>query len=394
MKFCAVICEYNPFHNGHAYLFRAIRERTDADAVLCLMSGNFTQRGEAAVFGKYERASHAVRNGADVVLELPAAFATAPAELFARGAVHILASVPSVDYLAFGCESGSAEEFLRTARAALREDKPFQSALKARMKEGLSYKVALTETLLSLEEGLDEALLTHSNNILGVEYCRAICMENADMVPVPVVRKGATHADTVPISDFSSATAIRGILPPGTWKERNILRRNVPSDVFASALPATPPRDGTALLYALLRADEEQLRRTPDCSEGLENRLKALAKSNPVPEEFLEKAASKRYTRSRIRRLLMQNFLGIGLDDVKKFLSAPLYLRTLAVNKERAEDILSALSESTFPVIARKSDYSLLRKDALACFGIDCRANDLYCVLSGTHCGDFETRFL
>ena len=118
MKYCAVICEYNPFHNGHKYQLGQIREQSGCDGILCVMSGNFTQRGDAAVFDKYERAKHAVEGGADVVLELPAAFAVSSAEYFAKGAAHILSSLPCVTRLAFGCESGTKEDFLRTAEQA------------------------------------------------------------------------------------------------------------------------------------------------------------------------------------------------------------------------------------------------------------------------------------
>ncbi|MDE5897392.1 MAG: nucleotidyltransferase family protein, partial [Clostridia bacterium] len=126
MKFCAVICEYNPFHNGHRYQLAEIRKASGCDKILCLMSGNFTQRGEPAVFNKYVRARHALTCGADAVIELPAAFAVSPAELFARGAGHILASQPAVEKLAYGCEHGTKEEFLATAKATLTEDKQFK----------------------------------------------------------------------------------------------------------------------------------------------------------------------------------------------------------------------------------------------------------------------------
>ena len=189
MKFCAVICEYNPFHNGHKYQLAEARRLSGCDKLLCIMSGNFTQRGEAAVFHKYERARHAVLGGADAVIELPAAFAVAPAEVFARGAIHILASLPAVSALAFGCESGTKEDFLKTARALLSESKQFKATLKENMKDGTSYIRARNAALLASGADVDEALLSSPNNILGTEYCRAILSEGSAIEPIPVPRR-------------------------------------------------------------------------------------------------------------------------------------------------------------------------------------------------------------
>ncbi len=179
MKICAVICEYNPFHNGHKAQLNKIKAESGCDAILCVMSGNFTQRGEESVFHKRVRARHAVENGADIVTELPAAFAVAPAELFARGAVKLIDNIPDVAALAFGCESGTKEDFLTAARETLREDKNFKTLLQQHMKEGASYIRARNQALISLGGALDEALISSPNNILGVEYCRSLLALNS-----------------------------------------------------------------------------------------------------------------------------------------------------------------------------------------------------------------------
>ncbi len=394
MKFCAVICEYDPFHNGHAYQLREMKKLSGADAALCLMSGNFTQRGEAAIADKYTRARHAVENGADAVLELPAAFATAPAELFARGAVHILASLPCVTTLAFGCESGDKESFLAAARASLAEDKAFKAALKENMKDGESYLRARIKTVLALNGDVDESLFSSPNNLLGTEYCRALLAEKCAAEPLPIPRVGAGYADVALGKNFSSATALRAVLRSDPdRKAKRALRRNLPPSVFAD-LDVRPIPYGQAALCALLRADEETIAATPDCSEGLENKLKSLARSNPDYDGLVRKVVSKRYTLSRVKRILMQNFLEITLKEVRAFAEAPLYVRTLAVRKERAEDILASLAQGKFPLVVRKSDALALKKEAAACFGMDMRANDLYCALTGVHRGEYETVFV
>lgn len=394
MKFCAVICEYNPFHNGHRYQLAEARARSGCDKMLCIMSGNFTQRGEPAVFDKYTRARHAVENGADAVLELPAAFAVAPAELFARGAVHILASIPSVTALAFGCESGAKEDFMKTARATLAESKQFRAALKENMKDGTSYIRARNAALLASGADVDEALLTSPNNILGTEYCRAILAENAAIEPLPIPRVGGGYADTALFKDFSSATALRAAMRDGSRKAKKALKGNLPGEVYRAALAYSPIGWEKAVLCALLAADPARTAKCPDCAEGLENRIRSMTRTNPDFQAMLEKVVSKRYTAARVRRVLMQNFLGLERENVLEWARTPLYVRTLAVKKEGAEETLAALGAGSFPLVARKSDYALLKKEALACFDTDVRANEMYNVLSGRHTGEFETLFV
>lgn len=394
MKICAIICEYNPFHNGHRYQLEQIRRLSGCDRVLCLMSGNFTQRGDAAVLDKFTRARHAAENGADVVLELPTAFAVAPAEIFARGAVHILSSIPAVTTLAFGCESGGKEDFLRAARATLSEDKPFKNLLKENMKDGTSYVKARTQAVLQLNQDVDEALLTSPNNILGTEYCRAILMEESQIEPLPIPRVGGGYADTALYKNFSSATALRAALREDSKKAAKLLKGNLPANVFKSLENYREPAYKAAALCALLASNPETVMKAPDCSEGLENRLRAMAKSNPDYDAMLEKVVSKRYTLSRLKRILAQNFLGLARKDVKEYLESSLYYKVLAVKLSAQGELLSELAKGKFPTLARKSDTGALKKEALACFETDVRANDLYNALTGKFTNHSETLFV
>ncbi len=394
MKFCAVICEYNPFHNGHKYQLDVIRKLSGCDKILCLMSGNFTQRGEAAVFDKYTRARHAIGCGADVVLELPTAFSVCSAELFAGGAVHLLASLPAVTTLAFGCESGDKESFFAAATSGMREDKAFKAALKEKMKDGVSYVKARTQTILETNPDIDGALFASPNNMLGVEYCRAILSEKAEIQPLPILRLGSGYSDDTLQKNLSSATAIRAALRKDGFRIHHALKGNLPGVVFEDALGYEAIPYERAFLCALLSASEEEIARAPECSEGLENRLKQMTRANAEMQTVLEKVVSKRYTRSRVKRILAQNFLGVCQKDVKEYLKSPLYLRTLAVKRESAQEIFSALSEGKFPLVTRKSDALLLKKSAASCFELDCHANELYNVLAAKHTGNYETLFV
>ena len=394
MKICAVICEYNPFHNGHKYQLERVRAESGCDTILCLMSGNFTQRGDAAVFGKFRRAAHAISGGADAVLELPADFAVAPAEIFAQGAVRILASVPDVTTLAFGCESGTKEEFLAAAKATLSEDKQFKAALKENLKGGVSYAQARTRTALQFNQEIDEALLTSPNNILGVEYCRALLACGSTIQPMPLLRKGGGYSDTSVLNNFSSATALRACMKEKTRKSKKALKNNLPPDVYRDALAFAPNAYEQAAMCALARVSADTLSRTLDCTEGLENRFKAMSKSNPEYGAMLAKMVSKRYTLSRLKRIVAANFLGIREREVRDSLAAPLYYKVLAVKKSRAEEIFASLNAGAFPLLVRKSDAASLRKETLVCFERDVLANDLYNILTGEQVNEYQTVFV
>lgn len=394
MKFCAVICEYNPFHNGHRYQFSEIRRQSGCDKILCMMSGCFTQRGEIAVLDKLTRARHAAECGADAVIELPVSFAVSPAELFARGAVHVLASLPAVSVLAFGCESGDKESFLALARAANAENKEFKAALKENMKDGTSYIRARNEALLALNSDVDESLLNSPNNLLGTEYCRALLLEKSEIQPLPIPRVGGGYADTALFKNFSSASALRAALGENTRAAKKALGRNLPAPVMKSLKDFRPLPFKQAAACALLAKPCGQIALCPDCSEGLENRLKAMFKSTPSYDEAIKKTVSKRYTQSRIKRILVQNLLGIDLRAVREYTQSPLYYRVLALRKEGAEEILAELSKGEFTPVVRKSDYSLLKKEALACFETDLFALELYNALSERYINPYETVFV
>ncbi len=390
MKFCAVICEFDPFHSGHKYLFEKVKE-AGYEHILCIMSGNFVQRGEAAVFHKYVRARHAVENGADAVIELPSCFAVSPAELFAAGAVHILSALPNVEALAFGCESGDKAEFMRVAGILSREDKTFKAALKENMKDGTSYIRARNAAVLAAGADINEEFLSTPNNILGIEYCRALLAAKSGIEPLPVLRT-VPHGSAKLSDGFSSSSAIRAALRKGGKKEKKLLRSVLPAGVAADAGNYAEIPYKQAALIALLRGGRESIAATPDCSEGLENRLCSLAKTNPDYDMLISKSVSKRYTLSRLRRILMQNFLGVKLGNVTEYLASPLYANVLAIKEENAEEILASLA-GNIPLIARKSDYSLLKKEALDCFSLDLRANDLYNALTGVYTNEFLTVF-
>ncbi len=365
MKICAIICEYNPFHNGHLRQIREIKRILDSPYILCIMSGNFVQRGESSVLEKHVRARHAVLAGADAVIELPTPFATSNAELFASGAVHILSSIPAVDYLCFGAENAEKQEFLKAAALLNDEPKSVSDTIKRLTSEGVSYAKARAN---AWGEILSKELLNSPNNVLGLEYTKAILKEKANIEILPIPRVGGGYKDDELSQAFPSATAIRAAIG----------KKRITTEAPAFVVEDLPNslEDGLETLekYAILRTPAKEIARVCDCTEGLENAFKKAATQK---ESLTSALTSARYTSSRIRRIALQNLLRIDEDLIRSCLRAPLYLRALAVNKQKRE-LLSILSQSDFPLLLRAHDEEFLSPEAKACFERDLFAERVY----------------
>ena len=336
---------------------------------MCIMSGNFVQRGEAAIADKYTRAKHAIKAGADVVIELPTPFATANAELFAKGALYVLSSIPHVSHLCFGAETANANAFISAAKILNDEPKDVSATIKRLVKDGVSYAKARAQ---AFSKYIPNELLSSPNNVLGLEYTKAILSTNSSIEIVPIERRGATYHDTALRETYSSATAIRFALLNG----ENV-SAHAP-DFVANEITA---RNQTALelleKYALSATSAEEIAAVCDCTEGLENALKNAAKENG---SLVENLTSARYTSSRIRRIALQNLLKIPETFIRNALKADLYLNVLAVKKER-KDVLSALSDSVFPTLLRAHDEDVLNGVAKECYTADLFADTVYRLL-------------
>ena len=379
MKILAIICEFNPFHNGHKYLLERARKLSGADFILCIMSGNFTQRGEMCVLDKYTRAKHAVSGGADCVIQLPASFAVAPAEIFASGAIKILSSIPGVTSLAFGCESGDAQSFLNAANLLTAETDKFKVKLNEMLLGGESYIKSYAAAFET--GGGDSRLVSNPNNILGLEYTKAILKTNADIEILPIKRIGAGYNDRELKENYSSASAIRQNLNCSKIKD------NLPDFVYTDLQNFKLSGEFDSILRnSLFNATTDNLKRVYGCGEGLENKLKSL--ENLPVGDIIRKATSKRYSSSRIRRILCANALELYSDDCKKYLSGDLYIKPLAVKKQCADSILSALANSVFPVVTG-IDAQKLTTTARECFEKDRKEYGIYNFLTHSDKKDY-----
>ena len=357
-KVAGVVAEYNPFHRGHAHQIAETRRALGEDcAVVCVMSGDFVQRGDAAVFDKFQRAEMAVRCGADLVLELPLRWSLSSAEGFARGGVHLLASTGVVTHLSFGSETGELAP-LQHAADGLR-DPALGELLREELKRGLSFPAARQNALERLI-GEDAAVLTNPNDLLAVEYLRAIHDLDAALTPAAVRRVGAGH-DAAGESDYPSASRLR---------ER--LRAGEDVSAWTPHLPDAEPvflDDLEIALLSRLRAlPPEAFAALPDCAEGLENVLYKAVHSAATLDDILAAAKSKRYPMSRLRRMLLCAALGVRRSD-----GLPPYLRVLAAN-ERGRALLHTMRETaSLPIITKPA---AARENAD--FRLTADAHDLY----------------
>lgn len=370
-----VVAEFNPFHNGHKFLIDYLKENGN-NTVTAVMSESFVQRGECACLSPCARTKAALLCGVDLVLSLPVPFATASAERFAFGGVSVLGALGCVDALAFGAENANAENLKKCAEILTSED--FSGNLEKYLDQGLSFPVARQKALeISGGKELSDVLLT-PNNILGVEYIKAINKLDLNMEIFPVGRKGAAHDSSVSVDNISSASAIRGTLEKGCSVKRflpepsySILREETEN----GKAPADYKTLETAILYKLRSMSAEDLRELPDVSEGLEYRFIDGIRTSASLDEILEKVKTKRYTHSRLRRIVLCALLGIKKEDV--LMNAP-YIRVLGFNEKGAQLLKTAKETASLPVITKFSETEGLDDGAKRVFALECFARDVF----------------
>ena len=333
MKIAGIICEYNPLHLGHRKQIDLLKAQ--GYAVVCLMSGNFVQRGEPAIFDKTVRAKAAVDVGADLVLELPIPYALSSAEGFAAGGVQILSKL--CHELCFGAENAEPEPLMALARGLLSPE--FSQKLRPHLDAGLSFPTARSKALA--EMGLPASLLDTPNNILAVEYCKAILSQNSPMAVLPIVRDGSYH-DEEPDAENPSATALRNLL-----KKQQAWQCFVPEAAiacFENAPIHSLHTAETAILYRLRTMTEEEFDALPYGSEGLWRKLMHACRTCSTLDEIIAATKSKRYTRTRIDRMILCAFLELTAGDLK---SPVPYCRVLAFN-DTGRIILNNAKEAGF----------------------------------------------
>ncbi len=367
MKICGIVAEYNPFHNGHKYHIEKTKELYGATHIVAVMSGNFTQRGDVAVFDKYMRTRTALENGVDLVIELPVPYALGSAEQFAFGAVSLLNSLGCVEMISFGSECGDVSLLEETAGAVMfaQQNEDFFRY----MKSGDSYPAALQKTIDKYyEEDIIDALMS-PNNTLAVEYLKALGEFGSEIKPVTIKRVGTEHDSGKTSGYYASAGHIRKGLAAG-----EDMSAFVPS--FPEGYEANMARlvnIETAVLAKLRTMSKDELEKAPNVLMGLENRIYRAARVSTSLAELYMLIKTKRYTMSRIRRIIMAEFIGIRKQDVK---TPPPYVHILGMNA-KGREILAA-AKCSLPIdTSLKSLSGTDRKTARSAL-LEERAGDLY----------------
>ena len=380
-----IIAEYNPFHNGHAYQLEQARLLTGCDFLVVIMSGDYVQRGAPAVFDKYTRARMALACGADLVLELPVACSCASAEFFASGAVSLLDGLGCVDFLCFGSESGDLQSLMEPARILAKESPVFQEALRRGLSLGLSFPAARKEAFRACASNPD--ILDLPNNILGIEYLKALLQRESSIKPVTIKREGQGYHDTLLDSGFASASGIRRFLKQeeAPLSALPALKESLPDpvmevlkDTLAHTLPVWEEDFSMLLRYELLRQSASDLTRYADISPDLGRRLKNCADKFSSFSEFVALVKTKDVTYTRITRALFHILLNLTGEDTRNSVAMP-YARILGFRKDHSR-ILGLLKEnSRIPIIPKAADYkTYLTPDLQPLFEKDLFAANLY----------------
>ncbi len=373
MKITGIIAEYNPFHNGHAYQIQAARNN-GATHVVCIMSGNFTQRGDCAIMDKLARTRCALANGADLVIELPVAYALGNASVFAKGAVETLVATGCIDELHFGSECGDIRALMDTAMAI--------ESLESRHLIDLGdAPVAAARTAALAENGyLKEAeILASPNNLLGVEYLLALRRRYSHTKPETILRDGAAHDSTLGSDTICSASQLRKLLCEAPETALSFAPNETMS-IFAERkkegqAPIHIKQLNTALLSRLRMVDPGYLARIAGVSEGLENRLYEAIRHYDSFEGIYTAVKTKRYPLARIRRILLCAAIGITAGDQAL---TPAYIRVLGQN-QKGNDVLRVMRQTAkIPLILRSSDVADLPAEGKRLFRLENLATDLY----------------
>lgn len=352
-----IIAEYNPFHNGHKYMLKQIGEQFPQEPIIICLSGSITQRGEMALLDKWTRAKLAVLGGANLIIELPAAFACRSAEAFGQGGTTLLTATGVVDRLAFGTEY---PDLAQLKKAASFEPDVYSKELQQLLQQGLSYGAAITK-LMNEKLHLPEAMLYEPNTILALEYLRSLGKLQKQGQPVPkpwtVRRQGAGHGDTLPKGKFASGTTLRQMT--ANSQDKNSLEKNleplVPPTVCQAIVSCTSYPDKAKiyqlLRYKLLSTAPQGLQQILGIREGLEQAM-LQAINSPSYDEFVHHLASRRYPSTRIQRLISHLLLSMNKELVKKMDNAgPLYLRVLAMDSTGRQLLRQIKNRGRLPLL-------------------------------------------
>ena len=343
-----IVSEYNPFHNGHLHHLEVSKQLTKSAFTVAVMSGNFVQRGNTSLVDKWVKTEMALKNGIDLVIELPTVYAISSAENFADGAIKILNSLGVVDYVSFGSEIGEINSLNEVANILYKEPKEFSNLISAQLKSGISYpkarEIALTQYFGTSKKYSE--ILNNPNNILGVEYLKSIKKHRSHIKPITIKRDYSDYNSTKEKNGIASATAIRTMIQNNKnvhyvvpYETYELLDECIGSGKVIPDLKVFEKE----IIYILRKMNLSEIALLPDVSEGLENKIKIAANNFNTLEELISNIKSKRYTQSRIQRILLYALLNITQKDMNSSKRVTPYIRVLGFNKH-GKRIISAIA--------------------------------------------------
>ena len=345
-----IIAEYNPFHNGHMYHLQKAKEQSGAQYCICVMSGNFVQRGNTSIVNKWKKAEMALLNGVDLVIELPTIYSVASAEGFSLGAIKLLNNLKIVDAISFGTETSDFAALNNISSIVNEEPMKYKSILNSELKKGLSFPKARENALMLYlnDNKRYDNILNTPNNILAIEYLKALKKIKSTIQPIPIKREKVYYNDNVIVDEFASATAIRKLLKNEEFSE---IRKVVPKSTYQILKKETElgnvvldlSRYEKEIIYNLRRMTVSEIAELPDVNEGLEHSLKNAANYSNDITNLINIVKTKRYTVTRIQRILICALLGITKRDVGMAKKAEPYIRVLGFN-EKGKELISRIT--------------------------------------------------
>ena len=348
-----IIAEYNPFHNGHLYQLNSSKSITNSDYSIAIISGNFTQRGDVAIVDKWTRAQMALENGIDLVIELPTVYAISSAENFASGAVKILDSLGIVNFLSFGSECNVISILSQVTDVLVDEPPEYKTLLSHELDKGVSFPKARERALMMYLNDVRRfaSVLSSPNNILGIEYLKALKRQKSPMQPITIQRKDSKYNDdTIPTdSQFASATALRKLC---ATHHSDILQRFMPEasyNLLSSAMEngnivKSLSDFDKLIIYTLRKMTTDEIANLPDVSEGLEFAIKSAVNQCNTVSELLSIINTKRYTQTRLQRIFLYAILGITKKDMQLSKTTKPYIRVLGFN-DKGRELISEISK-------------------------------------------------
>lgn len=351
-KVLGIVGEYNPFHNGHLYHLEQSKKMTSSNYTVAIMGGNFTQRGSTSLIDKWSKAEAAIQNGIDLVIELPVLYTTSSAENFADGAIKILDSLKVVDYISFGAETSDVDILNKFADVLYNEPRKYKILLSHELSKGFSYPKARENALMIYLNDIRKYVnvLSSPNNILGIEYLKALKKYKSNIMPISIARYESAYNDSSYSGNIASATAIRNIIKNNGF---DILRRLLPSSSYniliknikqGHIIPDISVFE-KQIIYNLRKMETPEIAMLPDVTEGLEFSIKKAANSCNNLIDLLNIIKSKRYTSTRIQRILLYALLGITKKDIDISKKTTPYIRVLGLNN-RGKFLISEIAKA------------------------------------------------